>query len=54
MLVKMEKQVLQNGLVRIYIYKGKTNFMVGMMILKMKGNKISYLNEYWNQDNWLR
>jgi ketosteroid isomerase-like protein len=36
------------------IYKGKTNFMVGMMILKMKGNKISYLNEYWNQDNWLR
>ena len=22
--------------------------MVGIMILKMKGNKISYLNEYWN------
>lgn len=22
--------------------------MVGIMILKMEGNKISYLNEYWN------
>ncbi len=22
--------------------------MVGIMILKMKGNKITYLNEYWN------
>lgn len=30
------------------IYKGKKNIMVGVMILKMKGNKISYLNEYWN------
>ncbi|MBD3355336.1 hypothetical protein GF361_05110 [Candidatus Woesearchaeota archaeon] len=24
------------------------NHMVGIMILKMKGNKITYLNEYWN------
>jgi ketosteroid isomerase-like protein len=35
------------------IYKGKGNYMVGIMILKMKGEKITYLNEYWNQDNWL-
>jgi len=27
--------------------------MVGIMILKMKGDKITYLNEYWNQDNWM-
>ena len=29
---------------------GKTtrDHMVGIMILKMKGDKISYLNEYWN------
>jgi ketosteroid isomerase-like protein len=26
----------------------KKGHMVGIMILKMKGNKISYLNEYWN------
>jgi hypothetical protein len=36
------------------IYKNKKNFMVGIMILKMKGDKITYLNEYWNQDNWLK
>ncbi len=30
------------------IYKGKPNHMVGIMVLKMEGNKISYLNEYWN------
>lgn len=30
--------------------KGKwcKDHMVGIMILKMKGDKISYLNEYWN------
>jgi len=27
--------------------KWKKGYMVGIMILKMKGNKISYLNEYW-------
>ena len=29
---------------------GKTtkDYMVGIMIVKMKGDKISYLNEYWN------
>lgn len=32
------------------IYKGKHNHMVGIMILKMKGDKISHLNEYWNQE----
>ena len=31
-------------------FKGKKNFMVGIMILKMRGDKITYLNEYWNQD----
>jgi len=36
------------------VYKGKSNFMVGIMIIKMKGDKITYLNEYWNQDNWLK
>jgi len=36
------------------VYKNKKNHMVGIMILKMKGNKITYLNEYWNQDNWLK
>ena len=35
------------------VYKKKKNFMVGIMILKMKGTKITYLNEYWNQDNWM-
>jgi ketosteroid isomerase-like protein len=34
-------------------FKGEGNHMVGIMILKMKGDKITYLNEYWNQDNWL-
>lgn len=33
------------------VYMGKANFMVGIMVLKMKGDKITYLNEYWNQDN---
>lgn len=36
------------------IYKNRKNKMVGIMILKMKGDKITYLNEYWNQDNWLK
>jgi ketosteroid isomerase-like protein len=27
---------------------GKKIRMVGIMILKMKGDKITYLNEYWN------
>ena len=35
------------------VYKGKFNWMVGIMILKMKGDKITYLNEYWNQNNWM-
>lgn len=30
------------------IYKSEKYHMVGIMILKMKGNKISSLNEYWN------
>ena len=29
-------------------HNGEENRMVGIMILKMKGHKISYLNEYWN------
>ncbi|MBN2459476.1 nuclear transport factor 2 family protein [Candidatus Woesearchaeota archaeon] len=29
-------------------YKGKRHLMVGIMVLKMKGDKISFLNEYWN------
>ncbi len=29
--------------------KGERQHMTGIMILKMKGDKISYLNEYWNQ-----
>lgn len=29
-------------------YKKEKNRMVGIMILKMKGDKITYLNEYWN------
>ena len=28
--------------------KWKKGHMAGIMILKMKGDKISYLNEYWN------
>ena len=27
--------------------KWKKGYMAGIMILKMKGNKITYLNEYW-------
>ena len=30
------------------IHKKETHKMVDIMILKMKGNKISFLNEYWN------
>jgi len=30
------------------VYKGKKHHMVGIMVLKMKGDKITYLNEYWN------
>ena len=30
------------------IHEGKRHHMIGIMILKMKGPKISYLNEYWN------
>lgn len=37
----------------INYFKGEKNHMVGIMILKIKGDKITYLNEYWNQDNWL-
>jgi ketosteroid isomerase-like protein len=29
-------------------YKGRQNHMVGIMIIKMKNNKITCLNEYWN------
>jgi len=29
-------------------YMGRHHNMYGVMILKMKGDKISYLNEYWN------
>lgn len=36
------------------IYRKEKNFMVGIMILKMKNDKITYLNEYWNQDNWMK
>ncbi len=32
----------------INTYKNKRNKMVGIMVLKMKSNKITYLNEYWN------
>jgi len=28
--------------------KWKQDRMVGIMILKMRGDKITYLNEYWN------
>jgi len=31
------------------LYLNKNNYMVGIMILKMRGYKITYLNEYWNQ-----
>ena len=30
------------------IHMGKKDHIVGIMILKMKGDKITYLNEYWN------
>lgn len=29
-------------------YKGNRHRMVGIMLIKMKNKKISYLNEYWN------
>lgn len=29
-------------------FEGKRTLMAGIMILKMEGNKITYLNEYWN------
>ena len=29
-------------------HHGKKHSMAGIMVLKMKGDKISYLNEYWN------
>lgn len=32
------------------LYEGVRGKMVGIMILKMKGNKITYLNEYWNTE----
>jgi ketosteroid isomerase-like protein len=32
--------------------QGIKKYMVGIMILKMKGNKITYLNEYWNTKNY--
>ena len=30
------------------VHKGKKHHMAGVMILKMKGDKITSLNEYWN------
>ena len=30
------------------IYKKRNTFMVGIMILKLKGDKINSFNEYWN------
>jgi len=30
------------------VKEGERGRMVGIMILKMRGNKIIYLNEYWN------
>lgn len=29
-------------------YRGEKQHMAGIMLLKMKGSKISHLNEYWN------
>ena len=29
-------------------FQRKKNHMVGIMILKMRGSKITFLNEYWN------
>lgn len=62
--VKRETQDIKFKLGKSYLSKnGKTGFaewecrnrhgkekhhMVGIMLLKMKGNKITYLNEYWN------
>ncbi|MDD4250918.1 MAG: nuclear transport factor 2 family protein [Candidatus ainarchaeum sp.] len=31
-------------------FDGKRNKMVGIMIIRMKKDKIVYLNEYWNQE----
>jgi ketosteroid isomerase-like protein len=28
-------------------YKGERHLMVGIMVLRMKGSKITFLNEYW-------
>lgn len=36
------------------IYKGIKNYMVGIMTLKMKGDKITYLKEYWNTKKRLK
>ncbi|MDD5700177.1 MAG: nuclear transport factor 2 family protein [Candidatus Nanoarchaeia archaeon] len=33
----------------INVYCGQKEKMVGIMLLKMKGDKITYLNEYWNE-----
>src|SRR3989344_2015910 len=30
------------------VHLGKKNYMVGIMLIRMKGDKITYLNEYWN------
>lgn len=30
------------------LYKKKKNIMAGIMLINMKGGKITYLNEYWN------
>ena len=30
------------------LYREKKHQMAGIMVLKMKGDKITYLNEYWN------
>ena len=29
-------------------WRGKRHHMAGIMILKMRGNRITHLNEYWN------
>ena len=30
------------------VYANQKNHMTGIMVLKMKNSKITYLNEYWN------
>ena len=32
------------------LYKNKRHHMAGIMLLKMKQDKITYLNEYWNSE----